>query len=106
MKPTSIAETEGIMVGVRMVRRRVVFRGQVQGVGFRYTTQAISRNHQAVGFVRNLPDRTVELVVEGDPAQLNKFQQAIETRMGSNIEGVSVTETQATGEFTSFDINF
>ena len=89
-----------------MIRRRVVFRGQVQGVGFRYTTQAISRHHQAVGFVRNLPDRTVELVIEGHSPQLSEFQQAIEARMRSHIEDVSVTETQATGEFSSFDITF
>ena len=40
----------------------VIYSGQVQGVGFRYTTSRIAAGHAVVGFVKNLTDGTVELV--------------------------------------------
>ena len=55
------------------IRRRVLFHGRVQGVGFRYTTASIARRHPVVGFVRNLPDGSVELVAEATPPVLDQF---------------------------------
>jgi acylphosphatase len=46
-------------------RLRVIFHGRVQGVGFRYTVDRIARNYPVTGFVRNLADGTVELVISG-----------------------------------------
>ena len=51
-----------------MVRRRVVVHGRVQGVFFRGATQAEARAAGVAGFVRNLPDGSVEAVFEG-PAE-------------------------------------
>ena len=44
---------------------RLVFEGTVQGVSFRANTQRIAREMGLVGWVRNLPDGTVEAEVEG-----------------------------------------
>ena len=41
---------------------RANFSGHVQGVGFRYQTEAISRNFNVQGYVQNMPDGTVDLV--------------------------------------------
>jgi acylphosphatase len=49
-----------------MVRRRVVVRGFVQGVGYRYSTAAAARAHGIAGWVRNSPDGSVEAVFEGE----------------------------------------
>jgi len=49
------------------VRRRVIAEGRVQGVAFRATTQREARAHGLAGFVRNLPDGSVEAVFEGAP---------------------------------------
>ena len=46
------------------MRRRLVYHGRVQGVGFRYTARSIARRHPVSGWVRNLPAGTVELLVE------------------------------------------
>jgi acylphosphatase len=47
------------------VRRRVMVRGQVQGVGFRATTRSEAARVGASGWVRNRPDGSVEAVFEG-----------------------------------------
>ena len=49
------------------IRRRVVVHGRVQGVFFRDTCRREARRLGVTGFVRNVPDGTVEAVFEGDP---------------------------------------
>jgi acylphosphatase len=88
------------------VRRRVHYSGRVQGVGFRFTAEAIALRFAVTGFVRNLRDGRVELVAEGTAAQLDRLQQAIKEAMHGNIREANATDTPATGEFTSFRIVF
>ena len=71
-------------------RRRVHFSGRVQGVGFRYTAERISQRFEVRGFVRNLSDGRVELVMEGLPATLESFLQAIRLELGEKIESYTV----------------
>jgi acylphosphatase len=85
-------------------RREVAFSGHVQGVGFRYTTQDIARQFDVLGYVRNLSDGRVELVVEGTRHELSRFIAAIHERMGSFIHDVKSDVTAATGQFTTFSI--
>ncbi|QDT66294.1 acylphosphatase [Calycomorphotria hydatis] len=86
------------------VRRRVVYSGRVQGVGFRATTQAISSRFEVTGFVRNLPDGTVELETEGSPEVTGAFLSAISLRMANNISGQDVTEIPLVGDESQFRI--
>ena len=87
-------------------RRHVLYSGNVQGVGFRYSTQSIARNFQVVGFVRNLPGGSVELTAEGQPAELDRFLDAISDRLSGHIRKAIVTAGEATNEFASFEIRF
>ena len=50
------------------MRRRVIVRGRVQGVGFRWFVREHARMLRLAGWVKNLPDGMVELEVEGSPA--------------------------------------
>lgn len=50
-----------------MVRKRVVVSGEVQGVFFRDTCRRVAGEQGVNGWVRNLPDGSVEAVFEGDP---------------------------------------
>lgn len=50
-----------------MIRRRVVVSGRVQGVFFRDTTRRMAESRGVRGWVRNLPDETLEAVFEGEP---------------------------------------
>lgn len=48
------------------VRRRVIVRGEVQGVWFRESTRQAAEKAGVGGWVRNLPDDTVEAALEGE----------------------------------------
>ncbi len=66
-------------------RRRVVYSGRVQGVGFRATCRWLAGGFDVAGYVRNLPDGRVELLAEGDPAEIHGLLQAVQNEMGGFI---------------------
>ena len=59
------------------VSRRYLVRGRVQGVGFRYFTQAAAVRAGVGGWVRNHPDGTVEIAATGDADALARLEQEI-----------------------------
>jgi acylphosphatase len=87
-----------------VLRRTYTFSGHVQGVGFRYTAQHLARSHPVAGFVRNLPDGRVEMVVEGTAKDLDALASAINRQMDGFIRRTDVSEGKGTGEFTGFSI--
>lgn len=88
-----------------IVRRTVRFRGHVQGVGFRFTVQNLAHRYPAVrGYVRNVVDGSVELVVEGSSTDLVGLIGSIRQRMDSSIEDFQSDDAPATGEFPDFSI--
>lgn len=89
---------------MQLERRTVHYDGHVQGVGFRYTAQASARGHPVTGFVRNLPNGQVELIVEGSRDALDRFLGKLAQRMAGYITHTSVDQAPATGEFDSFGI--
>jgi len=86
------------------IRRTTYFSGQVQGVGFRYTTQRIAAAFEVSGFVRNLPDGRVEVVAEGEIAEIDGFHLALGKEMRANIDGAVSTDGTYLGEHVAFDI--
>lgn len=70
------------------VCRRVIYHGQVQGVGFRATTARIARSYAVSGFVKNLSDGTVELVVHGAPQEINRFLADVARQFAGYIDRV------------------
>jgi acylphosphatase len=87
-----------------MIRRTSYFSGNVQGVGFRYTARNIARDFDVKGFVRNLADRRVELVTEGEPGEVDRFLAQIGEEMGQFIKKRTDGDSPATGEFSDFGI--
>lgn len=55
----------------RLIRRRVVVHGRVQGVFFRDTCRAEARRHGVSGWVTNRSDGAVEAVLEGEEAAVD-----------------------------------
>ncbi|MGD2110542.1 MAG: acylphosphatase [Phycisphaerae bacterium] len=88
------------------VRQTVHFSGRVQGVGFRFTTEAIASHFVVHGYVKNLPDGRVEVVAEGPRAEVERFKDAIQERMAGHIRDTHVTTATPTGEFDAFSIAY
>ena len=55
------------------IRKHIIFYGRVQGVGFRY--YAVNKANQLglTGWVRNLPDGTVEMEVQGEKPLIDQL---------------------------------
>lgn len=55
------------------IRKHIVFYGRVQGVGFRY--YAVNKANQLglTGWVKNLPDGTVEMEVQGEEPLIDQL---------------------------------
>ena len=56
-----------------MIARRLVVRGRVQGVGYRFATIDAARELDIAGWVRNRRDGTVEAVIQGDDASVERL---------------------------------
>jgi acylphosphatase len=69
-----------------VVREQVRYVGRVQGVGFRATARDIAREHAVTGWVRNEPDATVLMQVQGAKEEVARFRAALRERMQRCIE--------------------
>jgi len=85
-------------------RRTIIYSGQVQGVGFRNRSSHIAKRFPVVGYVRNLPNGTVELVVEGESSDIAGYMRAIAGALRGHIEDTVSTLEAPTGEFDGFNI--
>jgi acylphosphatase len=54
-------------------RYHILFTGQIQGVGFRFTAARLAGRYGIHGWVRNLADGRVELEVQADKPDLDDF---------------------------------
>ena len=85
---------------------QIYYSGHVQGVGFRYTVKRVAAGFELAGMVRNLPDGRVELVAEGDAAELKAFQQAIRDEgLAHFIRDEHVEWCEAQGGWRGFEIS-
>jgi acylphosphatase len=81
-----------------MRRVRVTVRGEVQGVGYRYTMRMVARDLGVSGWVRNRRDGTVEAEVEGTPAQVDEvLAWMAEGPPGARVESATVTDASPVG---------
>ena len=88
-------------------RATVFYTGRVQGVGFRYTAREVACGYDVTGYVRNLDDGRVELVVEGVEEEVKAFLEAVQTsQLGSHIRTADVNWREAAEEFRGFDMRY
>ncbi len=92
------------MSELNLEQREIHYDGRVQGVGFRYTVRSVAARFDVTGFVRNLPDGRVQLVVEGAPGEVGALLDAVKTEMLPYIRDVQETTRPATGRFHAFEI--
>ena len=84
--------SEDIPASMEPPCHHVEFQGRVQGVGFRLTTTQISKRFPVSGYVKNMPNGTVVMVVRCDSSTLEEFLNAIESVFTNHIESKEVRE--------------
>ena len=81
--------------------------GMVQGVGFRYYTLRRAQHYRLNGYVKNLPDRTVEAYAEGAEETLQHFLADLRRGpSGSQVDDLKVEWLAYSGKYSGFDITF
>jgi len=85
------------------IARLVHYIGTVQGVGFRYTARSIAKHHLVAGWVYNLPDGSVEMLIEGPPADVDACLKAIRDYWGGMITNEGI-EPCAPAGLSGFEI--
>lgn len=84
--------------------RRIQFYGRVQGVFFRKTTERYATSLPVMGYVRNLSDGSVELVVTGRPETLDRLLEKIVTHYRSNISKWESVRVASPERFDGFEV--
>jgi acylphosphatase len=82
-----------------------VVHGRVQGVNYRYYTQQTAADLGLTGWVRNLPEGTVEVTAEGSRIRLERLLRWL--RQGppsARVDGIEVNWLPATGEYPDFRV--
>ena len=89
------------------VRSHVIIDGKVQGVFFRMETQRAANKFGVSGWVRNLPNGTVEAVFEGEHSRVDQILKWCETGPSlSDVKRVDVTWESYAGEYEGFEITY
>ncbi len=84
----------------------ILYSGHVQGVGFRYTARVVAQGFEVTGVVRNLSDGRVELVAEGERAELEAFRRALQdSELGGLVRHEEVAWGVAQGTYRGFEIS-
>jgi acylphosphatase len=87
-----------------MVRRRVVVRGFVKGVGFRVSLVQVAQSRGVSGWVGNRPDGAVEAVFEGEAEAVESMVRWCRSGpRGADVDEVEVRDEAPEG-LRGFDV--
>lgn len=85
------------------MRKKFIFSGKVQGVGFRAVSKYVARKFATNGRVKNNEDGTVTLILEGSPKKIGTVINYLKNFFGDKIKNYKETIEKET-EFTDFQI--
>ncbi|MCB9772065.1 MAG: acylphosphatase [Candidatus Omnitrophica bacterium] len=86
------------------VRANIFYIGIVQGVGFRYTTQHFSMDLGLTGWVKNLTDGRVEIMVEGEKSKIIALMEKLENHFSGSIQDKDINYLSGIGTFKDFRV--
>ena len=94
-----------------MIRKRFVFNGRVQGVGFRYLTRRAADLIGVTGWVRNEADGSVTLEIQGTEEQVDGVMLALKHMIIKRgryvrIESLDEEEVPLVADETGFKTRF
>ena len=89
-----------------MIAKRIIFTGRVQGVGFRFTARRAASRRQLTGFVRNVPDGTVEMLAQGRSEDIDDCIQDLKEYFAGYLKETSIEEIPPDPRYIDFKITF
>ncbi len=89
-----------------MIAKSIIFTGRVQGVGFRFTARRAANRRQLTGFVRNVPDGTVEMLAQGRSEDIDDCIQDLKEYFAGYLKETRIEEIPPDPRYTDFQITF
>lgn len=87
-----------------MKRYQIIFKGKVQGVGFRYQVKALADRIGLTGSVRNLYDQSVEAYIQGEEKEILEFFKGLESIHFARIDDKYIEELAVLDDEKDFQI--
>ena len=90
---------------MKQQRVHILVSGKVQGVFFRQALKVFAKKNNVFGWVRNLPDKHVEAILEGDSESVNLVTEW--ARVGpanSRVDNIDVSNEEFKNEFSTFEV--
>jgi acylphosphatase len=85
----------------------VVVQGVVQGVGYRFFVLNQARLYDVKGYVKNMPDGTVQVVAEGKKGMVKDFVERLRIGpLSAHVTGVDVKWHEKDSGFTEFRLQY
>ena len=86
-------------------RVHVLVSGKVQGVFFRQALKVIAKKNNVLGWVRNLADKRVEAILEGDSKSVKSVIEWIKIGpANSRVDDIEISNEEFKNEFSVFEV--
>ena len=90
---------------LKMMAKRIYYRGKVQGVGFRFGVRQIAEGFSVAGYASNLPDGRVEVFLQGDREEVEAMEKEIgESHLAGFIREATGREAETESGRRGFQI--
>lgn len=89
-----------------IIRKHIIFKGWVQGVGFRYHASNAARLYGVTGWVRNEFDGSVSMEVQGTSQQINDVIAALNRARYIQIDDIIEKNTTVIPDERGFSVRY
>ena len=90
---------------MKQQRVHIFVSGKVQGVFFRQALKVVAKKNNVVGWVRNLTDKRVEAILEGDGKYVNLVIELAKIGpANSHVDDIEVSNEEFKNEFSTFEV--
>jgi acylphosphatase len=94
------------MEQMEQTAKHIVFSGEVQGIGFRFTANRLAGRYSVTGFVRNLPDGNVEMLIQGSEQDIRHCIAEIQDSFRGYIRNTKTDSVPPNPSYTNFRVAF
>ena len=89
------------------MKAEIIVQGVVQGVGYRFFVLNQARLYDVKGYVKNMPDGTVQVVAEGKKGMVKDFVERLRIGpLSAHVTGVDVKWDEKDSGFTEFRLQY
>jgi len=86
-------------------RVRIYVKGKVQGVFFRQALKVTAKKNNVCGWVKNLKDGRVEVLLEGENLDVSTMVEWCHAgSANARVEDIEIKNENYTGEFSKFEV--